>query len=160
MTQFSSTFTLTTPSEREIVLSRLFDAPRELIFEVCSSCEHLARWLGPRTMTMVSCEMDFRPGGRYRYIQRGPDGAEYGFRGEIREITPPARIVQTFEFEGMPGHIALETLTLEEHEGKTRLTVRALYDSVEDRDGILQSGMEGGVRESWDRLEEYLATRA
>jgi len=102
--------------------------------------------------------MDFRPGGRYRYVQSSPDGSEYAFRGEYREIVPPERVVQTFEFEAMAGHIAVETLTLEEIDGKTKLTVVAQYASVEDRDGIIQAGMEAGVRDSYDRLEEYLAT--
>jgi uncharacterized protein YndB with AHSA1/START domain len=157
--QLSSSFTLETPSDRDIVLSRLFNAPRALVFECCSNCEHLFRWLGPRFLTMVSCEMDFRPGGSYRYVQRAPDGSEYGFRGEYREINPPERVVQTFEFEGMPGHIAVETMTLEELDGKTKLTVVSRYASVEDRDGIIASGMEVGVRDSYDRLEEYLAER-
>jgi uncharacterized protein YndB with AHSA1/START domain len=158
--ELGSTFRLTMPSDREIVLTRLFDAPRELVFEAHSRCEHLARWLGPRSMTMTFCEMEFRPGGKYRFVHRASDGAEYGFRGEYREILRPARIVRTFEFDGAPGHVSVETLTLDAHEGKTRLTVTALYASVEDRDAMAQSGMEAGVRESWDRLEEYLRTMA
>lgn len=153
----SSTFTLTTPSDCEIVMTRVFNAPRDLVFKAGSSCEHLARWLGPRELTMVSCQMDFRPGGGYRYVHRSPDGSEFGFRGEYREIVPPERVVQTFEFEAMPGHISVETMTLEDQDGKTKMTVRARYASVEDRDGIIQSGMERGVRDSYDRLEEYLA---
>ena len=156
----SSTFTLTMPSEREIVLSRLFDAPRSLVFEAYSKCEHLSKWLGPRYLTMVSCEMDFRVGGKYRYTHRAPDGSEYGFRGEYREIVSPERIVQTFEFDGMPGHVSVETFTLEEHNGKTKLTITALYASVEDRNGMAQSGMEAGVRDSWDRLDDLLRTMA
>jgi len=156
MASLSDTFSLSTPSDREIVMTRLFAAPRELVFKACSSCEHLARWLGPRSMTMVACEMGFRPGGKYRYVHRAPDGAEYGFRGEIREIEPPVRVVQTFEFEAMPGHISVETLTLEEMDGRTKMTVRSVYATPDDRDGMLQSGMEAGVRDSYDRLEEYL----
>ena len=156
MANLSSTFSLTTRSDREIVITRMFDAPRELVFKAISSCEHLSRWLGPRDLTMTHCEMDFRPGGKYRYVHRSADGAEYGFRGDIREIVPPEKIVQTFEFEGMPGHISEETLTLEELGGKTRWTVVSRYPSVEDREGVIQSGMEAGVRDSYDRLEEYL----
>ena len=154
----SSTFSLSPVEERQIVIKRQFNAPRELVFKACSSCEHLMHWLGPKFLTMSSCEMDFRVGGSYRYVQTSPDGAEYGFRGEYREIVPPERVVQTFEFEMMAGHIAVETLTLEEIEGKTHLTVTAVYQSSEDRDGIIQSGMEAGARDSYDRLEEYLAT--
>jgi uncharacterized protein YndB with AHSA1/START domain len=155
--QLSSTFTLEKRADQEIVITRMFNAPRELVFKAGSSCEHLKRWLGPRYLTMVSCEMDFRPGGGYRYVHRAPNGTEYGFRGEYREIVAPERVVQTFEFDGMPGHVAVETMTLEEHNGMTKMTVVAYYQSVEDREGIIASGMEGGARESYDRLEEYLS---
>jgi uncharacterized protein YndB with AHSA1/START domain len=154
----SSTFSLILSSDREIVITRMFDAPRDLVFEAHSSCEHLSRWLGPRYLTMVSCEMEFRPGGKYRFVHRASDGSEYAFRGEFREIVRPERLVRTFEFEGMAGHVSLETLILEEREGKTKLTITALYASKDDHDGIVQSGMEAGVRESWDRLEEYVAS--
>ena len=149
--------TLTMPTDREIVITRVFDAPRRLVFEAISKPEHVTRWWGPKYLTMVSCEMDFRPGGGWRFILRGPDGADFGFRGEYREITPPERIVQTFEFEGMPGHISLETATLEEKDSKTKLTVTCLYQSVEDRDGHYNSGMEAGMNESHNRLAELLS---
>ena len=100
--------------------------------------------------------MDFRPGGAWRIVHRGSDGEEYGFRGEYREIVPPERIVWTFEFEGMPGHIIVETMTFEEHDGKTTYTSSSVLDSIEDRDGMLESGMESGAAESMDRLDEYL----
>src|SRR5437899_2326118 len=87
---------------------------------------------------------------------RGPSGEEHGFRGEFREIVRPERIVWTFEYEGMPGHVSVDTLTLEEHEGKTGLTATSVFDSVEDRDGMLKSGMEEGAAETYDRLDEYL----
>ena len=150
--------TLNMPSDREILIMRAFDAPRRLVFEAISKPEHVARWWGPRCMTMLSCEMDFRPGGAWRFVSRGPDGNEYGFRGVYREIEPPERIVQTFEFEGMPGHVSIETMTLEEQDGKTKLTITCLYPSVEDRDGHYNSGMEAGMKESHDRLAELLAT--
>ena len=100
--------------------------------------------------------MDFRPGGRWRFVLRDMDGNEFGFRGEYREIVPPERIVWTFEFDGMPGHVSVETLVFEEHDGKTTLTGTSVFDSKEDRDGMLQSGMEEGAAETWDRLAEYL----
>jgi uncharacterized protein YndB with AHSA1/START domain len=156
----SSALTVTLPSDREIVLSREFDAPRALVFEAMSKPEHIARWWGPRGMTTPVCEMDFRPGGSWHFVQRDADGTEYGFHGEIRDIRPPERIVQTFEFEGMPGHVSVETLTLEDLGGRTRMMVRSVFDSVEDRDGMLQSGMEKGASESYDRLAEYLPTMA
>ena len=129
---------VTTPSDREIASTRIFDAPRELVFEAHSSCEHMSNWWGPRRYEVSSCEMDFRPGGAWRMVHRGADGTEHGFRGEFREIVRPERIVWTFEYEGMPGHVSVDTLTLE------------------DRDGMLQSGMEEGAAETYDRLDEYL----
>ena len=153
--------TLTLPSDREIVMTRAFDAPRELVFEAHSKCEHMAKWWGPRKYTLNVCEMDFRPGGAYRLVQRGPDGDEHGFRGEYREIVPPERIVWTFEYEGMPGHVSVDTLTLEDlGGGKTRLTAHSRFDSVEDRDAMLQSGMEEGAAETWDRLAEHVEAMA
>lgn len=160
MVDQSRTLTLTTPSDREIVMERVFDAPRELVFEAHSSCEHLDKWWGPRKYSFELCEMDFRPGGKYRFLHRGPDGVEeHGFRGEYREIMPPAKIVWTFEWEGMPGHVSVDTLTLDDlGDSKTKLTTHSLFDSKEDRDGMLQTGMEAGAAESWDRLAELLAT--
>ncbi|HEX2362471.1 MAG TPA: SRPBCC family protein [Jiangellaceae bacterium] len=148
-----------TPSDREIVMSRTFDAPRDLVFEAHSSCEHMRNWWGPRKYEFVSCEIDFRPGGSWRIVQKSEDGVdEHRFRGEFREIVRPERIVWTFEWEGMPGHVSVETLTLEETDGKTTVTARSVYDTVEDRDGTLQSGMESGAVESYERLDEYLET--
>lgn len=152
----SRQLTVTTPSDREIVMTRQFDAPRDLVFEACSSCEHMSRWWGPRKYEVASCEMDFRPGGAWRIVHRGPDGETYAFRGEFREIVRPERIVWTFEWEGMPGHVSVDTLTLEEHEGKTTLTSTSVFDSVQDRDGMLESGMESGAAETYERLDEYL----
>jgi len=150
--------TLTVPSDREIVMTRVFDAPRELVFEAHSKCEHLEKWWGPRKYTLAVCEIDFRPGGAYRFVQRGPDGDEHGFRGEFREIVTPERIVWTFEYESMPGHVSVDTLTFEDLGGRTKLTAHSLFDSVEDRDGMLQSGMQDGAAETWERLAELLAT--
>lgn len=152
--------TLTLPSDREIVLTREVDAPRRLVWEAFTRPEHLRHWWGLRGSTMTSCDMDFRPGGSWRFVLREADGNEYAFRGEIREIVPPERIVQTFEFEGMPGAVSVESLTLAEHGGKTTITATSTFDSIEDRDGMLQSGMERGAAETYDRLEEHLRTMA
>ena len=152
----SNELKVTTPSDREIAMTRVFDAPRDLVFEAHSSCEHLSRWWGPRRYEIIECEVDFRPGGAWRIVHRGPEGEEYAFRGEYREIVPPELIVWTFEFEGMPGNISVETMTLEERDGKTTFTATSVYDSVEQRDGMLESGMESGAAESMDRLDEYL----
>ncbi len=156
----SSALEVTTPSDREIVLTRVFDAPRDLVFEAHTSCEHLSHWWGPRGYEIIGCEIDFRPGGAWRVVHRGPDGEEYGFRGEYREIVRPERIVWTFEFEGMPGNVSVETLTLEERDGKTTLTATSVYDSVEARNAMLESGMESGAAETYERLDEYLEALA
>jgi uncharacterized protein YndB with AHSA1/START domain len=155
-----SALTVTLPSDREIALTREFDAPRDLVFTAFSSAEHLAHWWGPRAMEIPLCEVDFRPGGAWHVVQRTADGTEYGFRGEYREIVRPERIVWTFEFEGMPGHISLETVLFEDLGDRTRLVGTSVFDSVADRDGMLQSGMESGASETYDRLAEYLRTLA
>jgi uncharacterized protein YndB with AHSA1/START domain len=152
----SNQLTVTTPSDREIVMTRVFDAPRDLVFEAHTSCEHMSNWWGPRKYEFASCELDFRPGGKWRIVHRAEGEEDQGFRGEFREIVRPERIVWTFEWEGMPGHISVDTLTLEEHNGKTTITATSVFDSVEDRDGMLQSGMESGAAETYDRLDEYL----
>ena len=156
----STTLKVTLPSDQEIVLTREFDFPRDLVFEAFTRPEHIAQWWGPRGTTVPSCQMDFRAGGKWRFVSRDADGNEFGFRGEIREVVPPERIVQTFEFEGMPGHISVDTLRLEDLGGRTRMTVTSQFDSVMDRDGMLQSGMEKGAAESYERLSEYLQTLA
>ena len=148
--------TVTTPSDREIVMTRIFDAPRDLVFQAHTSCEHMSRWWGPRRYQISSCQIDFRPGGAWRIVHRGQDGQEFGFHGEYREIVRPERITWTFEFEGMPGHVSVDTVTFEERDGVTTLTGTSVYDSVQDRDGMLQSGMQSGMEEAFDRLDEYL----
>ena len=152
--------TVTPISDREAELTRVFDAPRRLVFEAHSKPEHVRHWWGPRDSTMVSCEMDFRPGGAWRFVLRTADGNEAAFRGEYREIVPPERIVQTFEFEGMPGAVSLETMTLEDLGDTTRMTAVSRFDSVEALEAMLQSGMEAGAAETYDRLEEHLRTMA
>jgi uncharacterized protein YndB with AHSA1/START domain len=147
---------VTTPSDREIVMTRVFDAPRDLVFEAHTSCEHMSNWWGPRKYDVASCDVDFRPGGAWRVVHKGPEGEIHGFRGEFREILRPERIVWTFEYEGMPGHVSVDTVTFQERDGKTTLVVTSVFDNLQDRDGMLQSGMEEGAAETWDRLEEYL----
>jgi uncharacterized protein YndB with AHSA1/START domain len=158
MMQQSETLTVTLPSDREIMMTRAFDAPRELVFEAHSKPEHMRRWWGRTGSTLTVCGMDFRPGGAWRFVEHQADGSGYGFRGEYREIVRPERIVQTFEFDGMPGHISVDTFTFVEQEGKTLLTSVSLFNSVEDRDGMLRSGMEQGAAETWDRLAKHLRT--
>ena len=148
----------TLPSDREIMMTRTFTAPRELVFRALVDPELVPQWWGQRGSTTVVEALDARPGGKWRFVQQAPDGNEYGFRGEFREVTPPERIVWTFEFEGMPGHVVVETMTLTESEGKTTITTHSVFDTTEERDGMIQSGMEGGANESYDRLAELLAT--
>ena len=147
---------VTTPTDREIVMTRVFDAPRELVFKAYTDPELIPRWWGPRDLETIVDRMDFRVGGTWRYINRDKDGNEYAFNGEYREIDPPSRLVSTFEFEGMPGHVVLDTLTLDEQDGKTTLTTVSLFQSAEDRDGMIETGMEEGAGQSMDRLAELL----
>lgn len=138
-------------------MTRIFDAPRELVFRAYTDPELIPRWWGLRGNTTTVEKMDLRPGGTWRFIQRDAEGNEFAFKGEYREIVPPQRLVNTFEFEGMPGHVILDTSVFEElPDGRTKLTATSLFKTVEDRDGMLNSGMEGGSNESWDRLSELL----
>lgn len=148
--------TLTTPSEREIVITRTFDAPRELVFGVWTTPEHVRRWYG----TLSVCEIDLRPGGAWRYVISPPDGSEHPFTGVYREIDPPERLVYTeaYDVEGLRDHPALVTVTFEERDGRTTMTSVSLYESREYRDGHLSSGMESGMVEALNRLAELLVT--
>lgn len=145
------------PGKQEIVMTRTFDAPRDLVFKTMTDPNLIPRWWGPRYLTTTVDEMDLRPGGRWRYLQRDPQGNEHAFHGVYHDITAPERLVFTFEYEGVPGHVLLDTVTLEEVDGKTRLTDQSVFQSVADRDGMVQSGMESGATEMMDRLEELLA---
>jgi uncharacterized protein YndB with AHSA1/START domain len=148
--------TVTTPSDTEIHMTRVFDAPRDLVFEAHTSCEHMSNWWGPRQYKIADCEIDFRPGGTWRVVHQAP-GEEHVFSGEYREIVRPETITWTFEWGGAPGHGSVETLTLEEQDGKTLLKARAVYQSIEDRNGMMaDGGMEAGAAETFDRLDEYL----
>ena len=147
------------PGKQEIVITREFDAPRELVFKAFTDPQLLPQWWGPRYLTTEIDKMDVRPGGQWRYIQRDADGNTYRFHGVYHEILVPERIIDTFEFEGLPetGHVALETMSLEALPGgRTRFIAHSVFQSVADRDGMLQSGMEEGVKDSYDRLEELL----
>ena len=145
---------VTTTPGSDIVMTREFDAPRDLVFEAHTSCEHMSNWWGPRGYEFASCEIDFRPGGSWRIVHRGPDGEGTTFFGEYLEIVRPERIVWTFNFDDTTG--GPETYVFEEHDGKTTVTSSATFPSVEVRDAVLQSGMETGAAETYDRLDEYL----
>ena len=155
----TGTLEVTTPTEREIVLTRLFDAPRNLVFDAMTKPELLRRWFGPRGWSLVVCEVDLKVGGAWRFVLRGPDGTEMGMRGVYREIVPPERSVHTESFDDFPGE-SLVTTTLVEQGGKTRLTGTVLYPSQEIRDMVIKSGMEHGAAETYDKLAEHLASIA
>lgn len=144
------------PGKPELTITRVFNAPRDLVWKAMTDPALVPRWWGREGSPVVVDKMDVRVGGEWRFIDHAPDGSQVGFRGVYREITPPERIVQTFEYEGMPGHVSLETMTLEDHGAKTRFTVRSVFDSVEDRDGMVASGMEEGATETYNRLEALL----
>ena len=146
--------TVAAPGEREIVITRTFNAARALVYEALTKAEHIKNWWGPRQYGAVSAVADFRSGGRYRYAQSGPDG-EVAFSGEIRESSPE-RIVYTEEYEAMPGHGGLVTVTLQERDGKTLMTLREVYQSKKDRDAVIASGMEWGARLSYLQLDEVI----
>jgi uncharacterized protein YndB with AHSA1/START domain len=153
----SDSFKATTPSDREIVLTRLFDAPRRLVFEAMSKPEHIRRWWGilDDRHSVTTCEIDLRVGGRWRFVGRGPQG-EYAFHGAYREIAAPERVVFTEIFEPFPDVESIVTSVLTEEGDKTRLTVTALYPSLEVRDSVLKSGMARGASISYDRLEDLV----
>lgn len=145
------------PGKQEITVTSIIDAPRDLVFKAYTDPNAIPQWWGPRGLTTVVDQMDVRPGGIWRFVHRDAEGNEYGFHGVYHDVMSPERIISTFEFEGMPGHVLLSTMTFEEQDGKTKLTDASVFQSVEDRDGMLQSGMEGGASESMERLNEYLA---
>lgn len=148
------------PGKQELFIIREFDAPRHLVFRACSEPELMVQWLGPRGLKMTVDQFDCRSNGHYRYIHTDANGNAYGFHGVFHEVTAPERTIQTFEFEGLPekGHTSLETARFEELPGnRTRITIQSVFQSVADRDGMIQSGMERGVREGHERLDELLA---
>jgi uncharacterized protein YndB with AHSA1/START domain len=152
--------TFTTPTDREIVMTRVFDAPRELVWEAWTSPEHLPRWmLGPEGWSMPICEVDLRADGAWRFAWRHADGNEMEMRGVYREVTPPERLVST-ESWGGDWPETLNTLTLAEQDGRTTITQRVLYPSKEARDAALRTGMKHGVALSFDRLEGHLRAMA
>jgi len=147
------------PGKQEIVITRLFDAPCELVYKTYTDPHLIPHWWGPKNGTIIVERMDVRPGGSWRCIHRDVDGHEYPFRGVFHEVLSPERLVYTFEFEGMPGHILLEAVTFEERGGKTMLTDHSVFQTLEDRDRILRTGMEEGAVESLNRFAELLANR-
>ena len=148
------------PGTHEMVLTRVLNAPLELVFKACTDPELVARWWGPRRLTSTIEALDVRPGGSWRIVQRDAIGNVYGFHGVFHDVVAPHRLVQTFEFEGAPGHVALQTSTFEETGGKTKLVRHSVFQSVADRDAMVSSGMRSGADESYERLEELLRDMA
>lgn len=148
--------TIGLPSDREIVLTRSFRAPVARVFEAYTGPEHVRQWWGPHGDEMVSCELDFRPGGRWRFVQRSPNGEQYAFSGEYREIVPNERIVQTFEFDGAPGEVSVETITFLGNHERTTVRMHSVFPSRAARDGMIAAGMEGGASDTMDRLAAYV----
>ena len=155
----SDTFQVTTPSDREIVLTRLFDAPRRLVFEALTRPEHVRHWWGllDNRYSVTECEIDLRPGGAWRYVGLGPQG-EYAFYGVYREVVPPERLVFTEIYAPFPDVESVVTSALTEENGKTRMTVTALYPSKDVRDMVMGTGMAKGAAISYDRLEDLVIT--
>ncbi len=147
------------PGKQEFIVEREFDAPRELVFKAFTDPKIYSQWLGPRELTMTLETFEPRSGGSWRYTQKDPEGNEYGFHGVNHEVLPPERIISTFEFDGLPerGHVLLETARFDElPDNRTKLTSQSVFQSVTDRDGMLESGMEEGVNDSYSRLDELL----
>lgn len=147
------------PGKQELFIVREFDAPRELVFKAYTDKELYPQWLGPRGYSMILEKFEPKSGGSWRYIHKDKDGNEFAFHGVNHEVLFPERLIGTFEFEGLPekGHVEMDTARFEELPGgRTKLTIQAVYQSVADRDGMIKSGMERGVREGFERLDELL----
>ena len=145
------------PGKQELFIIREFDAPRELVFKAFTDPELLLKWMGPRNLTLRIDTFERGSGGSWRFVHADKDGNEFGFHGVCHEETAPERIIRTFEFEGLPekGHVVLETARFEKLPGqRTRVTIQSVFQSVADRDGMVQSGMEQGVNDSHERLDE------
>src|SRR5579884_2280686 len=155
----NKTTVIAEPGKQEMTITREFDASRELVFKAITDPQLIPQWWGPRYLSTEVDRMDVRPGGQWRFIQRDAEGNAYAFHGVYHEVLVPERIIDTFEFEGLPeaGHVTLETMKLEPLSGgRTRLTTQSVYQSVADRDAMLQSGMESVINDTYDRLEEIL----
>ena len=156
VTQVPKTEYVIEPGTQQLTSTTVIDAPRELVFKAYTDPKLFAQWWGPRGYENKILKFDCRPGGEWHVVQRTPDGAEYGFRGVTHDVVAPERICQTFEFLGVPGHVALQTATFEAVGNKTRIEAQIVFQSVMDRDGMVASGMQRGADESMERLAELL----
>jgi uncharacterized protein YndB with AHSA1/START domain len=149
--------TITKPSDREIRIERIFDAPRDRVWRALSDPKLIAQWWG-RGNKLVIEKFELEKGGHWRFVEHSPQGV-HGFEGRFREVSPPGRVVQTFEWDGMPGYVVIETLELEDlGDGRTKLVNVSLFHTSEERDGMLESGMEEGLNESYAALDRVLAS--
>jgi uncharacterized protein YndB with AHSA1/START domain len=154
----AGTTKVTKPSDREVRSERTFDAPRDRVWAAYTDPELIPQWWGRANETTTVDKMDLRPGGEWRFVDGDPDSGEKAFKGTYREVTPPGRIVQTFCWETMPDHVLVETVTFEDlGDDRTKVTSTSLFDTRQERDGMLQSGMETPQTDSTDRLAELLA---
>lgn len=150
---------ITKPSDREVRIERVFNAPRERVWRALSDPTLLAQWWGRGNKLVVERYEPYR-GGHWRFVEQTPQGPQ-GFEGRFREVTPPSRVVQTFEWDGMPGHVVIETMTLEDlPEGRTKLVNVSLFHTTEERDGMFNSGMADGVAQSYAALDKLLASQS
>lgn len=156
----TETLKVTTPTERELVMTRVFDAPRHLLFDALTKPELLRQWYGPNGWTLVICEIDLRVGGAWRFVSRNADGKDIGQRGVYREIAPPERLVNTESWEDWnPGELLVTTVLVEQG-GKTTFTSTLVFPSQEVRDMLIKSGMTNGAAETYDKLDEFLTSIA
>jgi uncharacterized protein YndB with AHSA1/START domain len=144
------------PGKQMVEITHIFDAPRDLVWKVYTDPKLMPKWWGPKILKTTIDKMDMRTGGSWRVIQQDPEGNETAFHGVYHEVLAPERIIDTMEWEGMPGHVLFETVIFEELDGKTKVTNKSVFQSVEDRDGMLNTGMEIGVKESNERFAELL----
>jgi uncharacterized protein YndB with AHSA1/START domain len=148
--------TITTPSDREIRIERIFQVPRETLWRALTDPALIARWWGRGNKVVIE-RLELRRGGHWRFVEHGSQGAQ-GFEGRYREVTAPARIVQTFEWDGLPGYVAIDTMELEDlGDGRTKLVTVSLFHTTEERNGVMRSGMEGGANQSYIVLDGVLA---
>lgn len=145
------------PGGREIIITTVYNAPRDMLWRAYTEPDLIKQWWGPRYLTTNIEKMEVRPGGIWRYVQKDPEGNEYGFHGVYHTLQRPELIIQTFEWEGMPDHVSLQIARFEENDGKTTVNAVAIFETVEDRDGMIDSGMQKGVDEGAERLSELLA---
>lgn len=159
MSSKNQTTIIAEPGRQELFITREFDAPRDLVFKAFCEPELLMQWMGPREMKMEIEKLENKTHGSWRFFHTDEKGNKYGFNGIIHEVAEPERVIRTFEFEGLPerGHVSLEFLNMETLPGdRTRIVIQSVFKSVADRDGMVQSGMERGVVDSHNRLDELL----